>query len=308
MVESPHHKTKRVGIDISSSGTTAIVLNADDSILAEKTIRDLGSNSSVAGITSLIESLRADLHDFDRIGISVPGLVDRKSGRIEFSSSIPGHSETDLAAEVEAATGVRVLLENDANAAAFGEFSVGAGRGSVDMFYATLGEGVGGAFILDGKIWRGAGGFAGEFGHMPINSEGTRLEQMVSAANIVRRTRSRFHQDSTSSLRHDGEETITLADIISAAERQDDFAQMMLKRTGRYVGGALAGVINLFNIETVVIGGEIMTAKHLVLDSIRKRARELSFAPAFNSTRIVEGSLGGRAAAIGAAIISHSAE
>ncbi|MEP6787885.1 MAG: ROK family protein, partial [Acidobacteriota bacterium] len=203
------------------------------------------------------------------------------------------------------ATGVEVYLENDANAAAFGEYRLGAGRGSRNMFYATLGEGVGGAFIFDGEVWRGASGFAGEFGYVPINSEGTRLEEVASAANIIRRTRSRFKQDSTSSLNSLTEEAITLKEIIAAAEEEDDFAQMMLVRTGLYVGSAIASVINLLNVEKIVVGGAIMQAKRVVLDAIVERARELSFSPSFDSTSIVEGELGDNAAAAGAALMSR---
>ena len=78
------------------------------------------------------------------------------------------------------------MVENDANAAAYGEFLLGAGRGSRNMFYATIGTGVGGAIIFDGKIWRGASGFAGEFGHIAIDSEGLKLEDVASIRNIVR--------------------------------------------------------------------------------------------------------------------------
>jgi len=133
-----------------------------------------------------------------------------------------------------------------------------------------------------------------------------RLEEVASAANIVRRTRSRFHQDSTASLSKLSEEEINMDEIVAAADRDDDFAQMMLERTGMYVGTAVASVINLLNIEKVVVGGEIMQAKHLVLHALVERARELSFAPSFDSTSIVEGELGANAAAIGAAFISGS--
>jgi glucokinase len=95
-----------------------------------------------------------------------------------------------------------------------------------------------------------------------------------------------------------------LADIVSAAENDDDFAQMMLKRTGSYIGGAVANVINLLNIERIVIGGDVVRAKHLVHDAIVQRAHELSFKPAFDSTTIVEGSLGPGASAIGAALLA----
>ena len=217
---------------------------------------------------------------------------------------MPENASVDLINEIKYTTSLDVTIENDANAAAYGEFLLGAGRGSRNLFYATLGDGVGGAFILNGELWRGAAGYAGEFGYVPINSEGMKLEEVASAANIIRRTRARFHQDSTSSLSNMPEESITLAAIIAAAESDDDFAQMMLERTGSYVGSAIASVINLLNIEKIVVGGAIMQAKHIVLNAVVERARELSFEPAFEATSIVEGELGLNAAAAGAACLS----
>jgi glucokinase len=210
-----------------------------------------------------------------------------------------------LAADIEKSTGVRVLVENDANAAAYGELKLGAGRGSSNMFYATLGVGVGGALILNNQIWRGVSGFAGEFGYVAVNSDGMRLEDVASAANIVRRTRTRFNRDSTSSLNKLEEEQISIHKIVEAAENGDDFAGLMLERTGSYVGTAIATVINLLNIEKVVIGGEIMHAGHLVLDSVIRRARELSFGPSFEIADIASGELGESAAAAGVALIAN---
>ncbi|MEQ1924431.1 MAG: ROK family protein, partial [Pyrinomonadaceae bacterium] len=226
------------------------------------------------------------------------------TGRVAYSANVPAHSETDLVSELRNATGLDAVFENDANAAAYAEHRLGAGRGCNDLFYATLGDGVGGAFIFSGEIWHGAAGFAGEFGYFTINSEGARLEDVASSANIIRRTRSRFMQDSTSSLNKLSEEDIGLPEIIQAAADEDDFAQLMLERTGTYVGTGIATVINLLNVERVIVGGEIMQAKQLVLDAIVERARELSFKPAFDSTTIVEGELGSSAAAIGAALLS----
>ena len=110
-------------------------------------------------------------------------------------------------AEFMKASGARVEIENDANAAAYGEYKVG-GRGSRDMFYITIGEGIGGAIILDGKLWTGASGFAGEFGHITIDAEGIEcecgntgcLETLASAPSIVRRANDRLYRDGTSSL------------------------------------------------------------------------------------------------------------
>ena len=294
----------RIGVEICTAALRAVSIGTDGKIAVKRTMPFDDAVPKLSQLTALIGELKKDLGGFERIGIAVPGLVDRNSGRVAYSANFPEHSDIDLVKEIADATGLTASIENDANAAAYGEFILGAGRGSSNFFYATLGMGIGGAFIFGGEIWRGASGFAGEFGYVPINSEGMRLEEVASTANIIRRTRARFHQDSTSSLNKLAEEEITLEAIIAAAHADDDFAQMMLERTGVYVGTAIASVINLLNIEKIVVGGEIMAAKHLVLDAIIDRARELSFAPSFIAAKIVEGSLGEYAAAAGAALLS----
>ncbi len=304
MIDSSHQFRSRVGIEISANSLNAVVIDDADNIVKARLIPTIDIESSIGQLIVLVEELKREIGGFERIGIAVPGLVERETGRVAFSANIPKHSEVDLVTKIREAIGMEVVIENDANAAAYGEFCCGAGRGSEDLFYATLGDGVGGSFILSGKIWRGASGFAGEFGYVPINSEGMRLEDVASAENIIRRTRSRFRQDSTSSLRKIEAEHIKLDQIIAAAENDDDFAQLMLERTGMYVGTVLASVINLLNIEKIVVGGEIMRAKHLVLDAIIDRAQELSFAPSFDSTTIVVGELDVNAAAVGVAILS----
>ena len=298
----------RVGIEICTSALRAVSVDEDGKLAEMRAVSFASGEPTAPQVSSLITSLKNDLGGFDRIGVAVPGLVDHSTGRVAFSTHIPEHSNVDLIKEISSASGLPAFIENDANAAAYGEFMLGAGRGSDNFFYATLGEGVGGAFILGGEIWRGASGFAGEFGYVPINSDGMRLEEVASTANILRRTRSRFHQDSTSSLNKLTEEAITLTAIITAAGQDDDFAQMMLERTGVYVGTAIATVINLLNLERIVIGGEIMQAKHLVLDAIIERARELSFAPSFDAASILEGELGEYAAAAGAALLADQAK
>jgi glucokinase len=254
---------------------------------------------------AFVTDLKQRFGDFSRLGVSVPGLVGHGADRVEYSAHFPEHTGMDLADRLKAETGIDAVIENDANAAAYGEFMLGAGRGSGSMFYATLGEGIGGAFILNGEIWKGVSGFAGEFGYVAINSEGLRLEDVASAENIVRRTRNRFNRDNTSSLNKLPEEAIRIQEIVSAAEDGDDFARLMLERTGNYIGSAIANVINLFNVETIVLGGTIMHAGRLVLDAVTARAKYLSFEPSFESCRIVEGTLGENAAAAGAALIAN---
>jgi glucokinase len=304
MVDPLEIRSNRVGVEVSSSAFRIVSIDENGAVWKTHSVPVDRSQPCAPQLIGVIKGLRAELGDFNKIGLAFPGLVDRKAQRVAFSANIPEHSDVELVRDVQSATGVQITIENDANAAAYGEFHLGAGRKSRNMFYITLGEGVGGAFIFGGEIWRGAAGFAGELGYVPINSEGMKLEEVASTANIIRRTRSRFHQDNTSSLNNLAEEAITLAHILSAARAEDDFAQMMLKRTGSYVGSAVATVINLLNVEKIVVGGEIMSVDDLVLEAIIERARELSFKPSFDSTAIVEGMLGENAAAAGAALLA----
>ncbi len=301
-----HVETGRsVGIEVAKRVMTAVCVDANSQIIGQQ-ISDVSfSEPSSSQLISFISSLKSTFGPFECVGVAVPGLVDSGAKRIAFSTHIPEHSGVDLGGEVEAATGIQTYIENDANAAAYGEFRLGAGRESANMFYATLGLGVGGSLIFGGEIWRGTTGFAGEFGYVPIDSDGTRLEEVASTANIIRRTRNRFRQDSTSSLVDLDENAITIADIVAAAEADDDFAKLMLQRTGAYVGTAIASVINLLNIERIVIGGEIIQAKSLVLDAVVERAKELAFGPSFASTTIMQGELGTVAAAVGVAILAR---
>ena len=305
MSESSDPAVRSVGIEASVTSFRAVSLDLAGEVTGTESVAFAPSAGTLPQITAFISSLKEKFGSFDRVGIAVPGLIRSETGRVAYSAHIPEHSDVDLATEVEKETGVRAYVENDANAAAYGELKLGAGRGSSNLFYATLGVGVGGALILDNKIWRGVSGFAGEFGYVAVNSDGMRLEDVASAANIVRRTRTRFNRDSTSSLNKLAEEQISIHTIVEAAENGDDFASLMLERTGNYVGTAIATVINLLNIEKIVIGGEIMHAGHLVLDAVIRRARELSFGPSFEKADIVEGDLGENAAAIGVALLAN---
>ena len=292
-----------VGVEVSRSELNAVCLDSAEKVVNEEKGELNPSEDTAPQLVDFINGLYKKFGDFRQIGITVPGLIDRESKRIAFSAQHPEHAEIDFLGELEKITKLKILVENDANAAAFGEYYLGAGQGANNMFYATLGKGVGGALILDGKLWRGTSGYAGEFGYVAVNTDGGKLEDVASSANIIRRTKIRFHQDPTSSLGRLDEEEIHISDVVGEAKRGDDFAQLMLERTGMYVGTAIASVINLLNIERIVVGGEIMKAGNFVLDAIIQRAKQLSFVPSFKTTEIVQGKFGENAAAIGVALL-----
>ena len=293
-----------IGVELSGAMLRGVVLSPDGAVVAAAEAPVSADGDRLTQLAGFINNIKSQAPDATCVGVAVPGLVEMKSGRVALSRHLPEHESVDMAREISDATGLKVNLENDANAAACAEFKLGAGRGSTDMFYVTLGKGVGGALVLGGKLWHGASGFAGEFGYVTINSEGLRVEDMASADNIVRRTKERLHQDNTTSLHKIAEEDLALANIVQAANEGDDFAVMMLERTGMFVGTAVASVINLLNIERIVIGGEILAAAAPVVKGITDRAQEFSFAPGFEGTTIVAGELGINAAAIGAALLS----
>lgn len=297
-----------VGCEMSASGLKAVKIDATGNVLASSLAAFDSGADPVPQIAGFLDGLQKEFGSFETVGVAIPGLVEKDAGRVAYSASISAVAAREITADIESATNTKLTLENDANAAAFAEYKLGAGRGSRSMFYATLGNGVGGAFIFDGVIWRGVSGFAGEFGYIAINSDGTRLEDVASAENIARRTRNRFNQDNTSALGKIADREIIFEDVIAAAKKKDEFAQLMLERTGTYVGTAVASVINLLNVDKIVVGGEVMKGGSRVLSAIKVRAKELSFAPSFRDTSIVAGELGDLAAAIGSALMAADSE
>lgn len=305
MNENNFPNEKLVGIEVSGVLLKAVCLDKNGAML-DSVKHHLSSDAEIfPQLVAFLGDLQKQFGAFKKIGLAVPGLLNRETNRIAISTHLPEQTEIDLASEIKKRTGIEVVLENDANAAAYGEYALGAGRGSRDIFYVTLGRGVGGAFILDGKLWRGASGFAGEIGYVTVDAEGTKLEEVASAKNFIRRVRTRVSQDSTSSLANIDETEITVRDVVRAADDGDDFSMMMLERTGNYIGTAIANVINLLNIEKIIIGGEVTEIENIVVDAVAARAKANSFEPSFAATQIVAGELGGKAAAIGAALLAN---
>ncbi len=312
---SPNSQFSFIGIELSGSKLRAATVS-DEGVIGERREAQLETDGLVGQVTQLVADLRQNVGEIQAVGIAIPGLVNRQSDRVVASRDLPGIVRETLHGELMEATGLRFELENDANAAAYGEFKIGAGRGGRDLFYITIGEGIGGAIILDGKLWTGASGFAGEVGHITIDTEGSEcecgntgcLETVASAPNIVRRANERLFRDSTSSLsRLAMNKNFTADDMAREAKEGDDFSLMMIERTGKYIGTGVASVINLLNIERIVLGGGVMQAGELILNPIIEEARKRAFQPCFEATQIVAAALGDDAATIGAAMLARDA-
>ncbi len=302
------------GIEVAAQSMRAVTVSATGEVLSQREAPHQAENL-VSDIGKLVSDLREG-RSIKSVGVAIPGLVNRETDRVLISTGLPSVVRADLHSELMEATGLRFELENDANAAAYGEYKAGAGRDARDIFYIGIGDSIGGAIILDGKLWTGASGCAGEVGHITINTEGAEcvcgntgcLETLASAPNIARRARERLDRDSTSSLSRLGmTENFTAADLAREATNGDDFSIMMIERTGRFIGAAVASMINLLSIERIILGGGVMEAGDLILKPIIEEAGKRSFQPCFESTKIVAAELGADGAAIGAALLARDA-
>jgi len=300
------------GIDIAPASMRGVVVSANGEVIARREHAHLPDNL-LAEVANLVAELK-ESGEINCVSLALPGLVNREADRVLVSTGLPSIVRADLHSELMKATGLKFELENDANAAAYGEYKAGAGRDARNLFYIHIGDAVGGALIIDGKLWTGASGCAGEVGHTTINPEGIQcecgnvgcLETVASVPNIVRRARERLDRDSTSSLsRLAASETFTAADLAHEATNGDDFSIMMIERTGKFIGTAVAGIINLLSPERIVLGGAVMEAGELILKPIVEEAGKGSFQPCFESTKIVAGELGADAVALGAALMAR---
>ena len=247
------------------------------------------------------------------IGIGAPGLIDATRGRIHRLVNVPGGWEgIALGRLVSRRMRCVCVVDNDANVVALGEWRFGAGRGATHVVMVTLGTGVGGGLIVEGRLVRGAAGSAGEIGHVPIRPDGPRcgcgsrgcVEAFVGTRALRRRTRALIRQHPGSVLaRFVARERQGLTpELLSRAARAGDrHAQTLWREVGMELGQALAGVVNLLNPERIIIGGGVANAWPWFAPSLRRTVRARAFAVPAAAARIVNAQLGDQAGVVGAA-------
>lgn len=243
-------------------------------------------------------------------GVDCAGLVDGSKGYLYSSPNLPGWKEIDLAAIFSEHLALPVVVENDVNAAAYGEYRRGAGKGTSCFACVTLGTGVGGGIITGGTILRGSLGFAGEIGHTVIQIDGPvcscgrrgHVEALVGAEAIVRRARRAMEEGKGSVLRDMKE--LTVKDIHSAALAGDVPAIAVLAETGRYLGYGLCNLVHLFNPEIIAVGGGVASAGDFILEPARETVRRNVMHERLADVRIVQAELGNTASFTGAALLA----
>ncbi|MBI4323070.1 MAG: ROK family protein [Candidatus Omnitrophica bacterium] len=248
------------------------------------------------------------------VGVGVAGLVDGSRGVIYRLVNVPGGWEgVALRRLLERRLRCPCAIENDVNAVALGEWRFGAGRGTRHSVYVTLGTGVGGGLVVDGKLVRGIAGTAGEIGHTGVRLNGPRcacgrrgcLEAFVGTAGIVRRARQAIRAGNRPlerlAARHGGRLSPEL--VSRAARAGDRAAREIWQEVGCYLGAALANVVNLLSPERIVIGGGVAGAWPWFRGRLRATVRELAFAVPARACQIVRAQLGDDAGIIGGAML-----
>ena len=304
-------------IDLGGTKLRAVVADLDGSVRGEVIVptEAEGGPDHVIGriVDALAEAARGSgvtTGDLRGLGVASPGALDLVNGIVHEAPQLPGWDGVPLPRVLSERLGIPVLLENDANAAALGENRFGAGRGTRQMIYFTVSTGVGGGIIIDGRIYHGATGSAGELGHIIVEPNGARclcgelgcLEAYASGTGIAWRAAALVDAGEAPGLERvrrdkgelDGDE------IADAARQGDEVALRLFEEAGFYLGIALTNCVNIFNPEMIVLGGGVTSgAGDLFIARAEETMRQLSRKEPLRHVRLVRGELGDRAGPLG---------
>ncbi|MGP3947653.1 ROK family transcriptional regulator [Streptomyces sp. 7N604] len=292
-----------VGVDFGHTHLRVAVGNLAHQVLAEEA-EPLDVDASAAQGFDRAESLVSRLiaatgigqGKVIGIGLGVPGPIDVESGTLGSSAILPGWAGTNPREELTGRLGVPVHVDNDANLGALGELVWGSGRGVKDLAYIKVASGVGAGLVINGQIYRGPGGTAGEIGHITLDESGPVcrcgnrgcLETFTAARYVLGLLRSSHGPD------------LTVERMVQLAREGDPGCRRVVGDVGRHIGSGVANLCNLLNPSRVVLGGDLAEAGELVLAPIRESVARYAIPSAARQLSIVPGALGGRAEVLGA--------
>jgi predicted NBD/HSP70 family sugar kinase/biotin operon repressor len=292
-----------VGIYFDHDEVRVALADLSSTVLAEErteTDVDHSAAESIDLAVEMLEQLLAEAEvERDRIvgvGAALPGPIDRRTGKIGSAVILPGWAGVRAQRELARRLGLHVDVDNDANLGALAEASFGAGRGLKDILYVMVGAGVGAGLVLDGRVYRGAGGLAGEIGHVQVNPEGAVcrcgnrgcLETIAAEGALAALLRPRLGRD------------VTLGDLLDLVRSGDLATTRVVNDAGRAIGRVLADLGNALNPEAIIVGGPLSEAGAPLLDGIRESVDRYALPSAARGVRVVRGELGERAEVVGA--------
>ncbi len=312
-------KTAAIGIDVGGTAIKAGLVTSSGTVLARESIATEthgGVDHVIARIVDLIKGLRGIAGDdsvvLEGVGLGMPGTLSRRRGMILSPPNLPGWRNVPIVERVSSATGIPVLLDNDANNAALGEYRCGAGRDASDMAMLTLGTGIGGGLILGGRLFRGAHENGGELGHMIVHAGGRAcrcgqlgcLEAYASADHIAWQAREAIAAGEPSSLRSrvEKDEEIRAEHVIDAAEAGDELARRIWDQACFYLGVGCTNIRHIFDVDRIVLAGGMSAAGDKLLRPVLRAFEEVSSNDGGKLPDIRIAELGNSAGFIGAAL------
>lgn len=266
----------------------------------------------VGAVRAMAERIASRQDTVVGVSLGFPGIVDPAAGVVYQSPHFPDWKDLQVLSSVRKQIPWPVVLDNDANFAALGEGWQGAGRGLKNFLMLTLGTGIGGGIVLNGKVWCGDRGFAGEFGHLCIETEGPEcacgsrgcLETYVSATGLLRLVETSDHAEGREALLERLGKPIarlTVEEIYQAAMDGDIFSNVLFKKAGYYLGIGLASLANAFGVENFILGGGVSRAWDFFIEPTKKEIAERTYPETAKGIRIHRAQLGDDAGLVGGA-------
>jgi glucokinase len=281
-----------IGVDLGGTNLRIAAISTEGQLLEKITLgvkHALGRDHVIGEMCDAIRRLSDQYRGSGRFvgaGIGVPGIIDMEAGMMRKSANLPGWSDYPVRDEIERRLGARVFLDNDANVAALGEKWLGAARDADNMAMITLGTGIGGAIILNGKIFYGMSGMAGEFGHVTIEPNGVLCgcgnhgcaERYASATAVVRMAREAIESGEAPALAKaaGSDPEFSAQSIYNLAVQGNADAQRIFQRFGQALGILLADLINILDLDMFVIGGGVVSAWDAFAPKVFAELRERS--------------------------------
>jgi glucokinase len=316
---SEHATRAVIGIDLGGTKIAAAVVTPDG-VLHERehvpTEAEAGRDHVTSRLIDVVRSLQQRTsYGIDAVGIGAPAPLSPSRGIIWEAPNMPGWDRVPLRDLMQAQLSLPVALENDARAAGLAEARVGAGRSATSMLYVTVGTGIGGALLIDGRLIRGASETAGEIGHMVMNPEGPLcgcgnygcLEQYSAGPAIERRAAELIRDGATSTLSGIPADRLTGERVAEAAHAGDAVGLRAYQDAGTWLGAGIASVVNLFNPAIVVVGGGVAQTGDLLMGAVRSSVRHHSLSRAFEVVSIHTAMLGTDAGILGAGMSAMDA-
>jgi len=301
-------------IDLGGTNTKVGLVAADGRIVARGVLATRHERGGDAWCDEVVSALReaagrcgVSEDAVEAMGVGAPGPLNAKEGVLTNPMpNLPGWQGYPICAALRARTGKPVFLDNDANCAGLAEHWAGAGRGVSDLIVLTLGTGIGSGVVAGGRLLHGAGGNAGELGHISINFRGPRcacgsrgcIELYACSSAVTSRYRRKLRKAGRPLT---GSAAITAEGVFAAAEAGDEAAQETYREVGERLGMAIASMVHAFNPEMVVLAGGMAGAAKLLLGPVRRVVRERTYPEHHTGLRIEASELGEMAGLLGAA-------